>query len=131
MCVLPHESPAPAPSPLPVRGRHGDFLSPVCQGSTRTNGQQVQIRVSKQGRLSGGLPPGTALILVCARAHSRRQRLGEEGALSIFSSCTGTSRWMASEEVDFQPGMGGLTSLNEAHSPRGYVLPIERVKKKG
>lgn len=96
----------------------------------RTNGRQVQIRVSKQGQLSGSLPPGTALILVCAHAHSGRERLGEEGALSIFSSCTGTSPWMASAEVDFQPGMGGLTSLNEAHSPWGCVLPIERFKKK-
>ena len=42
----------------------------------------------------------------------RTGRLGEEGALSIFSSCPGTSRRTASKETDFQPSMGGLASLN-------------------
>lgn len=62
VCVLPPHSQAPASFPLSVRSHHGDFLSPVRRDSIRANGRQVQIRVSKQGQLSGRLPPSTASI---------------------------------------------------------------------
>lgn len=65
-------SQAPPATAQAVRGRHGDFLSPVYPGSLRATGQrwQVQIRVSKQRRLSRSLQrPSTASILACAAAH--------------------------------------------------------------
>ena len=47
-----------------------------------------------------------ASILACAGAHRGRGRLGEEGALSIFSLHSGKSRGSALQEADFQPSMG-------------------------
>ena len=86
---------------------------PACQGSIRVNGRQVQIRVSKQGRLSRSpRPPSTASILACAGAHRGRGRLGEEGALSIFSSTLVHPGGQLRKRLTSSPACEGLTFPN-------------------
>lgn len=98
-------SPQPSPCPLPAGLCQVAMVTScpsVCQGSIRADRWQVQIRVSKQGLLSRRLPPPSIASISPVPMPRGRGRLGEEGALSIFSSCTGTSRWTASKEADFQ-----------------------------
>lgn len=80
-------SPAPAPSRRAVQVTMVTFRPQYVRAPIPANGRQGQVRVSGQGQLSGSLPPSTASILAvpCPQRPARR---GEEGALSIFSSCT-------------------------------------------